>query len=189
MVVCLLPTSRVRGPRITVQGPRCCGSPLVTACDGFDMFVTGLFPIPSQINSLYISDLTVFVTVVTVVTAFLSSFSHLNTLLILSSKLNFDQIIPSQRSQMATARIDADFLSSQSRHKSRHNPVTTPSLPSQIQNPRSLCPLTADHEQRTTNQAYRFALHAHRSVFLVNWLILTDLLLVVVLFRRRNQDV
>jgi len=40
------------------------------ACDGFDMFVTGLFPIPSQINSLYISDLTVFVTVVTVVTAF-----------------------------------------------------------------------------------------------------------------------
>ena len=134
MVVCLFPTSRVRGPRITVHGPRCCGSPLVTACDGFDMFVTGLFPIPSQINSLYISDLTVFVTVVTVVTAFLSSFSHLNTLLILSSKSNFDQIIPSQRSQMATARIDADFLSSQSRHKSRHNPVTTPSLPSQIQN-------------------------------------------------------
>jgi hypothetical protein len=155
MVVCILPTSRTHGSRFAVQGSRCCGSALVTACDGFDMFVTGLFPIPSQINSLYISDLTVFVTVVTVVTAFLSSFSHLNALLILSSKSNFDQIIPSQRSQMATARIDADFLSSQSRHKSRHNPVTTPSLPSQIQNHRSLCPLTADHEQRTSIRVTR----------------------------------
>jgi hypothetical protein len=129
------------------------------------MFVTGLFPIPSQINSLYISDLTVFVTVVTVVTAFLSSFSHLNALLILSSKSNFDQIIPSQRSQMATACIGADFLSSQSCHKSRHNPVTRPPLPSQIQNHCSLCPLTADHEQRTTTQDLRCVLHAHRSAF------------------------
>ena len=146
------------------------------------MFVTGLFPIPSQINSLYISDLTVFVTVVTVVTAFSSSFKHVSVFSIFSSKLNFHQIIPSQRSQMATARINADFLSSQSRHKSRHNPVTTPSLPSQIQNHRTLCPLTSDlcpltadneqraksNEPRTTNQAYRFALHAHRSVFLMN---------------------
>lgn len=170
MVVCLLPTSRVRGPRITVQGSRCCGSPPVTACDGFDMFVTGLFPIPSQINSLYISDLTVFVTVVTVVTAFSSSFKHVSVFSIFSSKLNFDQIIPSQRSQMATARIDADFLSSQFRHKSRHNPVTTPSLPSQIQNHRSLCPLTsdlcpltADHEQRATNHDSRPTIRVTRS--------------------------
>ena len=183
MVVCLLPTSRTHGSRFAAQGSRCCGSPPVTACDGFDMFVTGLFPIPSQINSLYINDLTVFVIVVTVVTAFLSSFSHLNALLILSSKSNFDQIIPSQRSQMATARIGADFLSSQSRHKSRHNPVTTPPLPSQIQNPTTNW---HGHKPRTTKQAYRFALHAHRSVSSMNWLILTDSLLVVVLFRRRN---
>ena len=133
----------------------------MTACDGFDMFVTGLFSIPSQINSLYISDLTVFVTVVTVVTAFSSSFSHLNHIPFLFSKSNFDQIIPSQPSQMATARIFADFLPSQIPSQSRHNPVTTPPLPSQIQNHCSLCPLTTSNEPR-------FALHAHRSVFLMN---------------------
>jgi hypothetical protein len=92
------------------------------------MFVTGLFPIPSQIKSLYISDLTVFVAVVTVVTAFSSSFKHVSVFSIFSSKLNFDQIIPSQRSQMATARIDADFLSSQSRHNTLTS-VTNPKSP------------------------------------------------------------
>ena len=58
-----------RGPRSTPRAP-----PPVTTCDGFNIFVTGLFPIPSQINSFSISNLTVFVTVVTVVTAFSSSF-------------------------------------------------------------------------------------------------------------------
>ena len=165
MVVCLLPTSRVHGPRITVQGSRCCGSALVTACDGFDMFVTGLFPIPSQINSLYISDLTVFVTVVTVVTAFLSSFSHLNALLILSSKSNFDSKKGAQCAQIALALATVAFQQFQKVHRYAHRPRTDPLLSAQIPKSRSLCPLTADHEPRSTIQDLRFALHAHRSAF------------------------
>ena len=147
------------------------------------MFVTGLFPIPSQINSLYISDLTVFVTVVTVVTAFLSSFSHLNALLILSSKSNFDSKKGAQCAQIALALATVAFQQFQKVHRYAHRPCTDPLLSAQIPKSTTNRP---GHRPRTTAQAYRFALHAHRSVFLMNWLILTNSLLVVVLFRRRN---
>ncbi len=189
MVVCLLPTSRVRGPRITVHGPRCCGSATMTSCAGLCQLVPGTFSFLAQRKSLINNTLSAFVPLVPLVPAFSSSFTDLKDIPILFFKSNFNFKMLAQLAQMATALVNPHFLLAQTWHKTWHKPGTDPLFPAQIQNHGSLCPLTADHEQRITNQAYRFALHAHRSVFLMNWLILTDLLLVVVLFRRRNQDV
>ena len=133
-----------------------------------------------------INDLHKCVRCVRCVQAFSSSFTHLNALLILSSKSNFHQNKCAHTAHISESRMVADFLLFQSAHTFAHTLRTHPLLSAHIPKSRSLCPLTADREQRITNQAYRFALHAHRSVFLMNWLILTDLLLVVVLFRRRN---
>ena len=189
MVVCILPTSRTHGSRFAVQGPRCCGSPPVTSCASLCQLVPGTFSFLAQRKSLICNTLSSFVPLVPLVPAFSSSFTDLKDIPILFFKSNFDLKMLAQLAQMATALVNPHFLLAQTWHKTWHKPGTDPLFPAQIQNHRSLCPLTADHEQRTTNQAYRFALHAHRSVFLVNWLILTDSLLVVVLFRRRNQDV
>ena len=182
MVVCLLPTSRVRGPRITVHGPRCCGSPPVRVCASFEKCVPGIFSFLAHNISLYINDLTKCVPCVPCVPAFLSSFTHLKDIPILFSKSNFDLKLVAHMAHISESRMVAHFLLFQFWHTLWHAPGTHP-------------PVSGTHskitsnEPRTTIQAYRFALHAHRSVFLVNWLILTDLLLVVVLFRRRNQDV
>jgi hypothetical protein len=189
MVVCILPTSRTHGSRFAVQGPRCCGSPPVTGCAHLCTLVQGLCTKGAQRKSLIYMSFIQSVRVVRIVQAFSSSFSHVHTLLILSSKSNFDSKKGAQCAQIALALATVAFQQFQKVHRYAHRPCTDPLLSAQIPNHRSLCPLTADHEQRTTNQAYRFALHAHRSVFLVNWLILTDSLLVVVLFRRRNQYV
>jgi len=182
MVVCLLPTSRVRGPRITVHGPRCCGSPPVRVCASFEKCVPGIFSFLAHNISLYINDLTKCVPCVPCVPAFLSSFTHLKDIPILFSKSNFDLKLVAHMAHISESRMVAHFLLFQFWHTLWHAPGTHP-------------PVSGTHskitsnEPRTTTQAYRFALHAHRSVFLVNWLILTDSLLVVVLFRRRNQDV
>ena len=189
MVVCLLPTSRTHGPRLTVQGSRCCGSAPVKVCASFVKCVPGIFSFLAHNIPLYINDLTKCVPCVPCVPPFLSSFKHVSVFSILSFKSNFDLKLVAHMAHISESRTVAHFLLFQFWHTLRHTPGTHPLFLAHIPKSRSLCPLTADHEQRTTNQAYRFALHAHRSVFLVNWLILTDSLLVVVLFRRRNQDV
>ena len=200
MVVCLLPTSRVHGPRITVQGSRCCGSATMTRARHLNRCVRTLKNVCALHNPIrahtivnVINDLRKCVRCVRCVQAFSSSFSHLNALLILCSKSNFDQNKCAHTAHISRARMIADFFVFQSAHTFAHTLRTHPLLSAHIPKSRSLCPLTsglcpltADHEPRSTNQAYRFALHAHRSVFLVNWLILTDSLLVVLLFRRRN---
>jgi hypothetical protein len=186
MVVCLFPTSRVHGPRITVQGSRCCGSAPVTGCAHLCTLVQGLCAKGAQRKSLIYMDFIQSVRVVRIVQAFSSSFTDLKDIPILFFKSNFDSKKGAQCAQIALALATVAFQQFQKVHRYAHRPCTDPLLSAQIPKSRSLCPLTADHEQRTTTQAYRCALHAHRSVFLVNWLILTDSLLVVVLFRRRN---
>lgn len=200
MVVCLLPTSRVHGPRITVQGSRCCGSATMTSARHLNRCVRTLKNVCALHNPIrahtivnVINDLRKCVRCVRCVQAFSSSFSHLHALLIFSSKSNFDQNKCAHTAHISRTRMIADFLLFQSAHTFAHTLRTHPLLSAHIPKSRSLCPLTsglcpltADHGQQTTTHAYRFALHAHRSVFLMNWLILTDSLLVVVLFRRRN---
>ena len=200
MVVCLFPTSRVHGPRITVQGSRCCGSATMTRARHLNRCVRTLKNVCALHNPIrahtivnVINDLRKCVRCVRCVQAFSSSFSHLHALLIFSSKSNFDQNKCAHTAHISRARMIADFFVFQSAHTFAHTLRTHPLLSAHIPKSRSLCPLTsglcpltADHGQQTTTHAYRFALHAHRSVFLMNWLILTDSLLVVVLFRRRN---
>lgn len=186
MVVSILHTGRVRGSRCAAQGSRCCGSAPVTSCAGLCQLVPGTFSFLAQRKSLINNTLSAFVPLVPLVPAFSSSFTDLKDIPILFFKSNFDLKMLAQLAQMATAPVNPHFLLAQTWHKTWHKPGTDPLFPAQIQNHCSLCPLTADHEPRSTTQAYRFALHAHRSVSFVNWLILTDSLLVVVLFRRRN---
>jgi hypothetical protein len=186
MVVCIFPTSRVRGPRFTVQGPRCCGSATMTSARHLNKCVRTLENVCALHNPIrahtivnVINDLRKCVRCVRCVQAFSSSFTHLNALLILSSKSNFDQNKCAHTAHISESRMVADFLLFQSAHTFAHTLRTHPLLSAHIPNHRSLCPLTTSNEPR-------FALHAHRSVSVVNWLILTDSLLVVVLFCRRN---
>jgi len=182
MVVCILHTSRVRGPRFAVQGHRCCGSATMTSDRHLNRCVRTLKNVCALHNPIrahtivnVINDLHKCVRCVRCVQAFSSSFSHLNALLILSSKSNFDQNKCAHTAHISRTRMVADFLLFQSAHTFAHTLRTHPLLSAHIPKSRSLCPLTTVHRPR-------FALHAHRSVFLVNWLILTDSLLVVVLF-------
>lgn len=187
MVVCLLPTSRTHGSRFAVQGSRCCGSPPVTGARHLNRCVRTLENVCALHNPIrahtivnVINDLRKCVRCVRCVQAFSSSFTHLNALLILSSKSNFDQNKCAHTAHISRARVVADFLLFQSAHTFAHTLRTHPLLSAHT------WLVTTNNGPRTTNQAYRFALHAHRSVLVMNWLILTDSLLVVVLFRRRN---
>ena len=183
MVVCLFPTSRTHGSRFAAQGSRCCGSATMTGCAHLCTLVQGLCTKGAQRKSLIYMPFNQSVRVVRIVQAFSSSFSHLNALLILSSKSNFDSKKGAQCAQIALALTTVAFQQFQKVHRYAHRPCTDPLLSAQIPKSTTNQP---GHKPRTTIQAYRFALHAHRSVFLMNWLILTDSLLVVVLFRRRN---
>ena len=183
MVVCLFPTSRVRGPRITVHGPRCCGSPPVRVCASFEKCVPGIFSFLAHNISLYINDLTKCVPCVPCVPPFLSSFTHLNDIPILFSKSNLNLKLVAHMAHTCGTTIYPHFFLWNSWHTLWHAPGTHPLFLAHIPKSTTNRP---GHRPRTTIQAYRFALHAHRSVFLMNWLILTDSLLVVVLFRRRN---
>ena len=78
MVVCLLYTSRIHGPRFTVHGPRRSGSPPVTVCASFEKCVPGIFSFLAHNNVLYINNLTKCVPCVPCVPAFLSSFYDLH---------------------------------------------------------------------------------------------------------------
>ena len=141
----------------------------LAACDGcahLCTLVQGLCTKGAQRKSLIYIPFNQSVRVVRIVQAFSSSFSHVHALLILSSKSNFDSKKGAQCAQIALALTTVAFQQFQKVHRYAHRPCTDPLLSAQIPKSRSLCPLTADHEQRTTIQAYRFALHAHRSVFL-----------------------
>jgi len=190
MVVSILHTGRVRGPRCAVQGSRCCGSATMTSARHLNKCVRTLKNVCALHNPIrahtivnVINDLRKCVRCVRCVQAFSSSFTHLNALLILSSKLNFDQNKCAHTAHISESRMVADFLLFQSAHTFAHTLRTHPLLSAHIPKSSTNRP---GHRPRTTTQAYRFALHAHRSVSVVNWLILTDSLLVVVLFRRRN---
>ena len=172
MVVCLFPTSRVHGPRITVQGSRCCGSATMTSARHLNRCVRTLKNVCALHNPIrahtivnVINDLRKCVRCVRCVQAFSSSFSHLNALLILCSKSNFDQNKCAHTAHISRARMIADFFVFQSAHTFAHTLRTHPLLSAHISKSRSLCPLTADHEPRSTIQDLRFALHAHRSAF------------------------
>ena len=168
-------TSRVRGPRNTVHGSRCCGSPPVTRARHLNKCVRTLEnvcalhnPIRAHTIANVINCLNKCVRCVRCVQAFLSSFKHVSVFSILSSKLNLNQNKCAHTAHIAKTRVVADFLLFQSAHTFAHTLRTHPLLSAHIPKSRSLCPLTADHEQRITNQDYRLALHAHRSVFLMN---------------------
>lgn len=180
MVVCILPTSRTHGSRFTAQGPRCCGSPPVRVCASFEKCVPGIFSFLAHNISLYINDLTKCVPCVPCVPPFLSSFTHLIDIPILFFKSNFDLKLVAHMAHISESRMVAHFLLFQFWHTLWHTRGTHPLFLAHT------WLVTTNNGPRTTNQAYRLALHAHRSVSVVNWLILTDSLLVVVLFRRRN---
>ena len=124
MVVCLFPTSRVRGSRITVQGSRCCGSALVRVCASFEKCVPGIFSFLAHNISLYINDLTKCVPCVPCVPAFLSSFTHLIDIPILFSKSNFDLKLVAHMAHISESRMVAHFLLFQFWHTLWHTPGT-----------------------------------------------------------------
>ena len=95
-------------------------------------------------------------------------------------KLNLNLKIVAHMAHISESRMVAHFLLFQFWHTLWHTRGTHPLFLAHT------WLVTTNNGPRTTTQAYRFALHAHRSVSVVNWLILTDSLLVVVLFRRRN---
>ena len=158
-------TSRTHGSRFAAQGSRCCGSATMTGCAHLCTSVQGSYTKGAQRKSLIYMTFNQSVRVVRVVQAFSSSFSHLNALLILSSKSNFDSKKGAQCAQIALALATVAFQQFQKVHRYAHRPRTDPLLSAQIPKSRSLCPLTADHEPRSTIQDLRFALHAHRSAF------------------------
>ena len=134
MVVCILPTSRTHGPRLTVQGSRCCGSPPVTSCAGLCQLVPGTFSFLAQPKPLICNTLSAFVPLVPLVPAFSSSFTDLKDIPILFFKSNFDLKMLAQLAQMATALVNPHFLLAQTWHKTWHKPGTDPLFPAQIQN-------------------------------------------------------
>ena len=119
-------TSRVRGPRFTVQGPRCCGSPPVTGCAHLCTLVQGLCAKGAQRKSLIYIAFIQSVRVVRIVQAFSSSFSHVHALLILSSKSNFDSKKGAQCAQIALALATVAFQQFQKVHRYAHRPCTDP---------------------------------------------------------------
>lgn len=144
MVVCLLPTSRTHGPRFTVQGSRCCGSPPVTSCAGLCQLVPGTFSFLAQPKSLICNTLSAFVPLVPLVPAFSSSFTDLKDIPILFFKSNFDLKMLAQLAQMATAPVNPHFLLAQTWHKTWHKPGTDPLFPAHT--PKSRGPRATNHE-------------------------------------------
>ena len=162
-------TSRVHGSRFTVQGSRCCGSATMTSARHLNKCVRTLENVCALHNPIrahtivnVIKDLR---KCVRCVQAFSSSFTHLNALLILSSKSNFDQNKCAHTAHISESRMVADFLLFQSAHTFAHTLRTHTLLSAHIPKSSTNRP---GHRPRTTTQAYRFALHAHRSVFLMN---------------------
>ena len=149
----------VRDPRSTVRAPP------VGVCAGFKNVCSfqNAFCAHTILNEII--HLTQCVLCVQCVQAFSSSFSHVHALLILSSKSNFDSKKGAQCAQIALALATVAFQQFQKVHRYAHRPCTDPLLSAQIPKSTTNRP---GHRPRTTTQAYRFALHAHRSVFLMN---------------------
>lgn len=133
MVVSILHTGRVRGPRCAVQGSRCCGSAAVTSCAGLCQLVPGIFSFLAQHKSLICNTLFLFVPLVPLVPAFLSSFTNLKDIPILFFKSNFNLKMLAHLAQMATAPVNPHFLLAQTWHKTWHKPGTDPLFLAQIQ--------------------------------------------------------
>jgi len=93
------------------------------------------------------------VRVVRVVQAFSSSFSHVNALLILSSKLNFDSKKGAQCAQITLAPATVSFQQFQKVHRYAHSPCTDPLLSAQtckIIDPNDKKPWFIDLDSRFT---------------------------------------
>jgi len=81
-----------------------------------------------------------------------------------------------QLAQMATALVNPHFLLAQNLAQNLAQAGTNPLFPAQIQNHRSLCPLTsdlcpltADHEQRATNHEPNLSIRVTRSSVGFSW--------------------
>ena len=153
MVVCLLYTGRIHGPRFTIQGSRRSGSPPVTGCAHLCTLVQGSCSKGAQRKSLIYMSFNQSVRVVRVVQAFSSSFSHVNALLILSSKLNFDSKKGAQCAQITLAPATVSFQQFQKVHRYAHSPCTDPLLSAQtckIIDPNDKKPRFIDLDSRFT---------------------------------------
>ncbi len=120
MVVSILHTGRVRGSRCAAQGSRCCGSAAMTLSCHHYKFVPETFSFLARNKSLIYMKFYQFVPLVPLVPAFLSSFTDLNVLLILSYKLNLNLKIVARTVRNAVTRINPHFLTFQFWHESWH---------------------------------------------------------------------
>ena len=155
ILVRLLSTCGIHGPRFTVQGPRCCGSATMTRARRLNRCVRTLKNVCALHNPIrahtivnVINDLCKCVRCVRCVLAFSSSFTDLIDIPLLFFKSNFDQNKCAHTAHISRTRIVADFLLFQSAHTFAHTLRTHPLLSAHIPKSRPLCPLTVNHESR-----------------------------------------
>jgi hypothetical protein len=111
--------------------------------------VPGIFSFLAQHKSLICNTLFLFVPLVPLVPAFLSSFTDLKDIPILFFKSNFNLKMLAHLAQMATAPVNPHFLLAQTWHKAWHRPPVSGTNP-QIIDPNDNEPRFIDLDSRFT---------------------------------------